>query len=188
MKNIYDVFLCLSVKSAHQKTKELFAAFEDKDVQKLHDLITSIQSFDKKKSLRKTITRDDSVPNLSRISISHSIESFDATSLKHVEGKEKRCSLYEEASKEEKDGVFLDISLKSSNSDSCLEERNVDKMKGFLDSEPKNLVEYNDRGSSSSIEDIFDAMNAAISPCRDDISEQNAMSQAEKKEMDAIVE
>lgn len=144
-------------------------------MQKLHDLITSIQSFDKKKQLRRTITRDDSVPNLSRISISHSIEAFDATSLKHVERNERRSSLYEEASKEVGDEeVFSDISLQSLCSDNCLEERNHVKLS---DSELKDT----DRYSSSSMDDIFDAMKAALGPCREHILEQNITTQVQNE-------
>ncbi|XP_077982816.1 ankyrin repeat domain-containing protein 27-like [Glandiceps talaboti] len=66
--------------------KDLFKAFEESDMNQLRELGESIQTFDKDKELKKTITRDMSAPRLDD-PLKHqlSIQHFDQDRLKHVD-------------------------------------------------------------------------------------------------------
>ncbi|XP_006817407.1 ankyrin repeat domain-containing protein 27-like [Saccoglossus kowalevskii] len=70
----------------HLSMRDLFKAFEESDVVQIKELGESIQTFDKKKDLKKTITRDMSAPRLDGY-LKHqmAICNFDRKSLKQVD-------------------------------------------------------------------------------------------------------
>ena len=64
---------------------DIFANFEEEDVQLLQEISQSIQTFDRRKSLRKIQSHDRSAPQLNTPLMLHwSIENFDRTSLRTV--------------------------------------------------------------------------------------------------------
>lgn len=86
--------------------KELFAAFEEKDLHRLHSLTSSIRSFDPTSGLRQTKTRDLSTSHLDMITHKHLIQTFDRGSLRktnpvyksdplHLYALSKSCDLEE---------------------------------------------------------------------------------------------
>ncbi|CAG5136804.1 unnamed protein product, partial [Candidula unifasciata] len=64
--------------------QELFAAFEEKDLHRLHSLTSSIRSFDHKSRLRRTKTKDPSAPHLETITHKHLIQTFDRGTLRRT--------------------------------------------------------------------------------------------------------
>ncbi|KAK3086087.1 hypothetical protein FSP39_013342 [Pinctada imbricata] len=69
--------------------KDLFTAFEEKDLQTLKSLADSIKTFDPKENLKKTETKDTSGPDLRPLQHSLSIQRFDLSALRHVESLDK---------------------------------------------------------------------------------------------------
>lgn len=74
--------------------KELFAAFEEKDLHRLHSLTSSIRSFDPTSGLRQTKTRDLSTSHLDMITHKHLIQTFDRGSLRKTNPVYKSDSLH----------------------------------------------------------------------------------------------
>ncbi|XP_064640281.1 ankyrin repeat domain-containing protein 27-like [Lineus longissimus] len=65
--------------------RTLFNALEQRDLQHLRDIGTSIRSFDRRQSLRHTLTRDRSAPRLDNHLLHQlSIINFDPATLRHV--------------------------------------------------------------------------------------------------------
>ncbi|CAL1535486.1 unnamed protein product, partial [Lymnaea stagnalis] len=74
--------------------KDLFAAFEEKDLHTLRSLTESIRTFNPKASLRRTITRDKSLPRLDGIARRYSILSFNRGTLRKVRSVDKADPLH----------------------------------------------------------------------------------------------
>ena len=74
--------------------KELFAALEEKDLSTLKQITTSIKSFDKEKSLKRSKTFDRSALTLDLIKIPMSIQHFDHGSLRHVDSVDKSSPMH----------------------------------------------------------------------------------------------
>ena len=74
--------------------KELFAALEEKDLSTLKQITTSIKSFDREKSLKRSKTFDRSALTLDLIKIPMSIQHFDRGSLRHVDSLDKSSPLH----------------------------------------------------------------------------------------------
>ena len=73
---------------------DLFAAFEEKNLDTLQSLASSIKNFDAKETLRKTETKDSSKPNLRPLQHSLSIQKFDLCALRHVGSLDKSDPLH----------------------------------------------------------------------------------------------
>ena len=74
--------------------KDLFAALEEKDLSTLQQITTSIKSFDKEKSLKRSKTFDRSALTLDLIKIPMSIQHFDHGSLRHVDSVDKSSPMH----------------------------------------------------------------------------------------------
>ena len=74
--------------------KDLFAAFEENNLDTLQSLSSSIKNFDAKETLRKTETKDSSKPNLRPLQHYLSIQMFDLFALRHVESLDKSDPLH----------------------------------------------------------------------------------------------
>ncbi|KAI8746693.1 ankyrin repeat domain-containing protein 27 [Biomphalaria glabrata] len=80
--------------NGHISIKELFAAFEEKDLHTLQSLAASIRTFDRKSKLRKTVTHDHSLPRLDGLVRKHSILSFNKNTLRKVRSVDKADPLH----------------------------------------------------------------------------------------------
>ncbi|KAL3859954.1 hypothetical protein ACJMK2_010133 [Sinanodonta woodiana] len=74
--------------------KELFAAFEEKDLKTLQNLNSSIQTFDRRSSLRRVDTLDKTDTQLFHMRHSFSIQNFNTGTLRHVDFVDKSDPLY----------------------------------------------------------------------------------------------
>ena len=74
--------------------KDLFAAFEEKDLQTLKLLNESVRMFDPMINLKKTETKDRSSRHLCEITQAYSIKKFDRRTLRKVESFDKSDPIY----------------------------------------------------------------------------------------------
>ena len=82
------------VGNSHVSLQQLFAAFEEDDLKTLQTLTASIRGFRKEGSLKKVVTRDNSRSLLDSLARQRSIHSFDQSSLRRVQPKDKSRPLY----------------------------------------------------------------------------------------------
>ncbi|XP_067652042.1 ankyrin repeat domain-containing protein 27-like [Haliotis asinina] len=86
---------CRDTDKRHVGIQDLFAAFEESDLHTLKNLASAIRSFDRRHSLRRTSTRDLSVPRLdATLARNLSIRSFDHSRLRHTDSVDKAEPLY----------------------------------------------------------------------------------------------